>query len=104
LRHLEHADQATHLGRAKGPLSVDGYLFTDAATPRFGFSGMPGPGERRVVFGSDAVTWERDNGQPFGFSLGNTGDSAMLWQIGGRGAGVAPLPAARVPVRRRSAL
>ena len=66
-----------------GPVDLGAFLFTDAGgTPRFGFSGMLAPGERRVVFGSDAVTWERDNGQPvFGLSLGNTGDSAMLWEI-----------------------
>jgi len=38
----------------------------------------------KVVFGKDAVDWERATANPvFGLSLGNTGDSAMLWQVVG---------------------
>jgi hypothetical protein len=65
------------------PVDLGAYLITDAGnTPRFRFSGTLDPGAYRLVYGSDAVAWERDNGQPvFGLSLGNTGDSAMLWEI-----------------------
>jgi hypothetical protein len=69
-----------------GPATLDlsPYLLTDAGgTPRFRFSGTLGPGERRVVFGGESYAWERDTGHPaFGLSLGNTGDSVMLWEIG----------------------
>lgn len=69
-----------------GPAALDlsPFLLTDAGgTPRFRFSGMLGAGERQVVFGGDSYAWERDNGHPaFGLSLGNSGDSVMLWEIG----------------------
>jgi len=69
-----------------GPAALDlsPFMLTDAAgTPRFRFTGFLGAGERLVVFGSDSYAWERDSGHPaFGLSLGNSGDSVMLWQIG----------------------
>ncbi len=35
------------------------------------------------MFGGDAYNWEHDNGQSaFGLSLGNSGDTVMLWEIG----------------------
>jgi hypothetical protein len=66
-------------------LDLGGFFLTDGDTiPRYGFAGTLGPGERRLVFGTDAVTWERANGFPvFGLSLGNTGDRVMLWQASG---------------------
>ncbi|HET9328186.1 MAG TPA: lamin tail domain-containing protein [Candidatus Eisenbacteria bacterium] len=62
-------------------LELSGYFITDGDTlPRFGFSGTLGPQGRVLVFGSQAVDWERANGFPvFGLSLGNTGDRVMLW-------------------------
>jgi lamin tail-like protein len=70
-----------------GPSTVDltGFFLTDGdSIPRYGFSGTLGPNERRLVFGRDAVDWERATGFPvFGLSLGNTGDRVMLWQASG---------------------
>jgi hypothetical protein len=67
------------------PLDLTGHLITDGDNlPRMGFTGMLAPGERRLVFGRDAVDWERANGHPiFGLSLGNTGDQVKLWQVVG---------------------
>lgn len=67
------------------PLDLSPFLLTDAgATPRYRFTGSLAPGAHLVVYGSDAWTWERDNGHPaFGLSLGNSGDSVILWQIAG---------------------
>jgi hypothetical protein len=67
------------------PVDLAGYLLTDGdRLPRYGFSGMLGVGAVKVVFGKDAVDWERATANPvFGLSLGNTGDSAMLWQVVG---------------------
>jgi hypothetical protein len=63
------------------PLDLAGFFITDGDTlPRFGFSGTLAPQARVLVFGRDAVDWERANGFPvFGLSLGNTGDRVMLW-------------------------
>jgi len=67
------------------PLDLGGHLITDGdRLPRFGLTGVLDPGARRLVFGGDAVTWERANAFPvFGLSLGNTGDQVMLWQVVG---------------------
>jgi hypothetical protein len=66
------------------PIDLTPYLLTDAGgTPRFRFTGTLDPGAHLVVFGSDAYAWERDTGHPaFGLSLGNSGDTVMLWAIG----------------------
>lgn len=66
-------------------LDLAPYLLTDAGgTPRFRFTGMLAAGARLVVFGSDSWTWERDTGHPaFGLSLGNSGDSMILWEVAG---------------------
>jgi hypothetical protein len=66
------------------PLDISAFFLTDGDTlPRFGFTGTLAPAERRLVFGRDAVEWERANGFPvFGLSLGNTGDRVMLWRAG----------------------
>jgi hypothetical protein len=68
-----------------GPLDLAGYFITDGdSIPRFAFTGTLAPGARQVVFGKQSYDWERANGQPaFGFSLGNTGDTVMLWQVVG---------------------
>ena len=67
------------------PLDLSGHLITDGdRLPRFGLTGVLDPGARQLVFGGDAVTWERANGFPvFGLSLANTGDQVMLWQVVG---------------------
>jgi hypothetical protein len=68
-----------------GPVDLSPYLLTDAgATPRYRLSGTLAAGAHLVVYGSDAWTWERDNGHPaFGLSLGNSGDAMILWEIAG---------------------
>jgi hypothetical protein len=70
---------------ALAPLDLTGFFVTDGDTlPRYGFAGVLGPHERLVVFGKDAVDWERGHGFPvFGLSLGNTGDRVMLWRASG---------------------
>lgn len=70
-----------------GPGSVDltGFFFTDAdSTPRYAFSGSIAAGEHRVVYGNQAVDWQRANGRSVaGLSLNNSGDTARLWRIVG---------------------
>jgi hypothetical protein len=65
------------------PLDLAGFFITDGdSIPRFAFAGALAPGTHRVVFGSESVEWERAAGYPvFGFSLGNSGDQVMLWQV-----------------------
>jgi hypothetical protein len=67
------------------PLDLSGFFLTDGdRLPRYGLSGTLDPGARKLVFGRDAVEWERANGYPvFGLSLGNTGDQVMLWHASG---------------------
>jgi hypothetical protein len=67
------------------PLDLAGFIVTDGdSIPRFALSGALGAGERRLVFGGESYAWEKANGQPaFGLSLGNSGDSVMLWQVQG---------------------
>lgn len=51
---------------------------------RFGFAGSLGSGEVRVVYGSEAVAWQRANGFPaFGLSLNNGGDTVFLYDVCG---------------------
>jgi hypothetical protein len=48
----------------------------------FGFSGSLAPGGLTVVYGSDAVTWESDNGHSaIGLSLNNSGDIVLLAEV-----------------------
>ena len=67
------------------PVDLAGHLITDGdSIPRMALSGVLGPGERRVIYGKDSWDWERATGHPaFGLSLGNTGDSVILWEIVG---------------------
>ena len=64
-------------------LDLSNFLLTDGdRLPRYAFSGTLGPGGRRLVFGKDSYDWEKAHGFPaYGFSLSNTGDTVMLWQI-----------------------
>jgi hypothetical protein len=67
------------------PVDLSAYVITDAdSTWRWQGAGMIGPGEHRVVFGSDAVNWQRDNGRGIaGLSLANAGDTVRLWRLEG---------------------
>lgn len=67
------------------PLDLSGYFVTDAdSIPRYGFAGVLAPGGMLAVYGRQSVEWERANGQPvFGLSLGNSGDSVLLWRASG---------------------
>jgi len=66
-------------------LDLSSFLLTDAEMlPRYGFSGALAPGARRVLFGRESYDWEKAHGFPaYGLSLGNTGDTVMLWQVAG---------------------
>jgi hypothetical protein len=66
-------------------LDLGTFLVTDGdRLPRFALSGTLGPGERRLVFGRDSYEWEKAHGFPaYGLSLGNSGDTVMLWQVAG---------------------
>ena len=64
------------------PLDLSGYLLLNSTDrrPVYGFSGSLGPGEFVTVYGSEASTWESENGHSsIGLSLNNTGD--MLWLV-----------------------
>lgn len=51
---------------------------------RYALSGMLAPGQIRVFFGSDVVTWQTANGvSAFGFSLNNGGDTVYLYDVSG---------------------
>jgi hypothetical protein len=66
-------------------LDLGAYLVTDAdRLPRYAFSGTLAAGARRLVTGRDSYDWERAGGFPaFGLSLGNSGDTVMLWKVAG---------------------
>ena len=68
-----------------GAMDLSTYYVSDAdSTERFAFTGMLGPGEYRVVYGSQAVDWQRANGKSVaGLSLNNSGDTVRLWRIVG---------------------
>jgi hypothetical protein len=61
------------------------YFVTDGdSIPRFGFTGTLAPGAVLLVTGAASVAWERATSHPvFGLSLGNTGDSVLLWKVTG---------------------
>jgi len=67
------------------PAELSGFFLTDGdSIPRYAFTGTLAPGELRLVTGKMSYDWEKANGQPaFGLSLGNSGDSAMLWAVTG---------------------
>lgn len=66
-------------------LDLAPYLLTDGDhLPRYAFAGTLGPGARRLVTGRESYDWERAGGFPaFGLSLGNAGDTVMLWKVTG---------------------
>src|SRR5260221_12419424 len=67
------------------PVDLALYYVTDAdSTVRWGGAGTLAAGDRVVVFGSDAVTWQHDHGRTIaGLSLANAGDTVRLWQAQG---------------------
>ena len=67
------------------PIVLDGFFITDGdSIPRFALSGSLDGGAYMLVTGKQAFDWEKTTGHPaFGLSLGNSGDSAMLWQVVG---------------------
>jgi len=69
------------------PVDLSGYLLRDGASDdswRYGFAGTLGPGEVKVIFGSDAVAWEESNDFPaYGLSLNNAGDGLVLCRVDG---------------------
>ena len=66
-------------------VDLSSYHLTDASgagTWRYRFSGTLPPGGVVVVYGSDALAWQGDNGFPaFGLSLNNGGDSVYLYNV-----------------------
>lgn len=67
------------------PLDLAGHILTDGdSIPRMALSGVLAPGARLVITGKASYDWERAAGFPaFGLSLGNSGDSVVLWQVAG---------------------
>lgn len=65
------------------PLDLTGFLLTDAdSLPRFAFTGALAAGGHLLVTGKQSYDWERATGYPaFGFSLANSGDAVLLWQV-----------------------
>jgi hypothetical protein len=67
------------------PIDLSAYLVADGEEGpvwRYGFAGLLGPGEVRVVFGSESKAWEQANGFPvYSLSLNNGGDRLVLFRI-----------------------
>lgn len=68
-----------------GTADLTGFFVTDGdSIPRYAFSGTLAPGATLLVTGKMSYDWEKATGQPaFGLSLGNAGDSVLLWQVAG---------------------
>jgi len=64
-------------------VDVSSYWLGDAdSTLLFNLSGTLDAGAHRVVYGSDAVDWQRANGHSaVGFRLNNSGDTVILWKV-----------------------
>ena len=65
------------------PVDLSALVISDAdSTWRWRGSGTLNPGERRAIFGSDAVAWQNATGATVaGFSLANAGDTVRLWHL-----------------------
>ena len=63
--------------------NLTGWLVTDGdKVPRYALSGTLGAGATFLVTGKMSYDWEKANAQPaYGLSLGNSGDSVILWQV-----------------------
>jgi hypothetical protein len=65
--------------------SLTGFFVTDGdSIPRYAFTGTLAAGAVLLVTGKMSYDWEKANAQPaYGLSLGNSGDSVILWQVSG---------------------
>ena len=75
--------ELVNTGAAPADLAL--YYLTDSdSTVRWAGTGVLSPNEHRVVFGGDAVNWQRDHGRSIaGLSLANAGDAVRLWFASG---------------------
>jgi hypothetical protein len=66
-------------------LDLTPYLITDGdRLLRYALTGTLGAGGRVVVTGRESYDWEKATGFPaYGLSLGNSGDTVMLWIVTG---------------------
>lgn len=73
------------INTSAAPLDLAGYVITDGdSLPRYALSGILGAGSTLLVTGKMSFDWEHATGNPaFGLSLGNSGDSVLLWKIVG---------------------
>jgi len=69
------------------PVDLASYRISDASAAtdfRFALTGMIGPGEVKVYYGSDVVAWQAANGvSQLGLSLNNAGDTVFLYKVTG---------------------
>ena len=67
------------------PEDLAQYYVTDSdSSIRWGGAGLLNPGEHRIIYGGDAVNWQRDHGRTIaGLSLANAGDAVRLWHAVG---------------------
>ena len=65
--------------------SLAGFFVTDGdSIPRYAFTGTLAAGGTLLVTGKMSYDWEKANAQPaYGLSLGNSGDSVILWRVTG---------------------
>ena len=82
---LDEWVEIVNTGTSQVDLSKFRISDASAATDfRFALSGMIGPGEVRVYFGSDVVAWQAANGVgQLGLSLNNAGDTVFLYAVNG---------------------
>lgn len=70
-----------------GATSIDlsSFLVTDGdSIPRLALAGSLGSGAHLLLTGRQSYDWERAHGFPaFGFSLANSADRVLLWQVAG---------------------
>ncbi len=82
---LDEWVEIVNIGSSAVDLSKFRISDASAATDfRFALSGMIGPGETKVYFGSDVVAWQAANGvSQLGLSLNNNGDTVFLYEVNG---------------------
>lgn len=72
--------------RSWDTISLTGYYLRDdfGSDPHLGLSGALGPGQVMVFYGSQALAWQREQGQAeYGFALDNWGERVqLLRQVG----------------------
>lgn len=87
-----NGDEMTHsrddewleiINTSTSPVDLTGLRVASSDTTwRYEFSGMLGPGDVRIIYGSDAYAWEQETGNPaFGLRLTNTGATIGLWRL-----------------------